>query len=164
MRTGRQGSTGTGRGQARTALAGSRGSVYPALMVIGIGIDIASPARLKQAWGRRGPRLLARLFTPAERADCERARDPWPAYAARFAAKEALLKALGTGLRQGLGWQQIEVRHDALGKPQLVLSGRAAAIAAARGATRVHLSLSDLPELAVAQVLLERDGDGACNE
>ena len=124
-------------------------------MVIGIGIDIASPARMKQAWGRRGPRLLARLFTASERADCERARDPWPAYAARFAAKEALLKALGTGLRQGLSWQQIEVRHDALGKPWLDLSGAAAALAAAQGATRIHVSLSDLPELSAAQVLLE---------
>lgn len=133
-------------------------------MVIGIGIDIASPARLKQAWGRRGPRLLARLFTPAERADCERARDPWPAYAARFAAKEAFLKALGTGLRQGLGWRQIEIRHDRLGKPHLALSGRAAALAAARGATRIHVSLSDLPELAAAQVLLEGEGGDAGHE
>jgi holo-[acyl-carrier protein] synthase len=161
MRTGGQGSTGVRRRQARTALAGSGGSVYPGRMVIGIGIDIASPARLKQAWGRRGPRLLLRLFTLAERADCERARDPWPAYAARFAAKEALLKALGTGLRQGLGWQQIEVRHDASGKPELALNGRAAALAAARGATRIHVSLSDLPELAAAQVILEGDGGGS---
>lgn len=126
-------------------------------MVIGIGIDLASPARLKQAWARRGPRLLARLFTVAERADCERARDPWPAYAARFAAKEALLKALGTGLRQGLSWQQIEIRHEPSGKPLLALSGAAAARAAALGVTRVHVSLTDLPELAAAQVVLDGD-------
>lgn len=124
-------------------------------MVIGIGIDLASPARLRQAWARRGPRLLERLFTAAERADCERARDPWPAYAARFAAKEALLKALGTGLRQGLSWQQIEVRHEPSGKPLLVLSGAAAARATALGVTSVHVSLSDLPELAAAQVVLD---------
>lgn len=131
-------------------------------MVIGVGIDLASPARLRQAWARRGPRLLARLFTAAERADCERARDPWPAYAARFAAKEALLKALGTGLRRGLSWQQIEVRHEPSGKPLLALSGAAAARAAALGVTRVHVSLTDLPELAAAQVVLDgRDADDA---
>ncbi|MCB1162626.1 MAG: holo-ACP synthase [Candidatus Krumholzibacteriia bacterium] len=124
-------------------------------MILGIGIDLAPPARLRQAWARRGERFLARLFTPAERADCARARDPWPHYASRFAAKEAFLKALGTGLADGLSWQDIELRRDALGKPTLHLAGRAAALAAERGVTRVHVSLSDLPELSVAQVLLE---------
>lgn len=124
-------------------------------MILGTGIDLAEPARLERAGARRGSRLLERLFTPAERADCERARDPWPRFASRFAAKEAFLKALGTGLRQGMRWREIEVRKDALGKPEIRLSGRAAELAAARGVARIHLSLSDLPAMAAAVVVLE---------
>ncbi len=127
-------------------------------MIIGTGIDLTDPARLRSACSKgseRRERILARLFTEAERADCERARDPWPRYATRFAAKEAFLKALGTGLRDGLAWLQMETRKDALGKPELHLMGRAAEMAAGRGVTRIHLSLSDLPELAAAFVVLE---------
>jgi len=127
-------------------------------MIIGTGIDLADPDRLRQACSKgldRRERILARLFTESERADCERARDPWPRYATRFAAKEAFLKALGTGLRDGLAWQQMETRKDALGKPELHLSGRAAEFAAERGVARVHLSLSDLREVVVASVVLE---------
>ena len=127
-------------------------------MIIGTGIDLADPDRLRQACSKgfdRRERLLDRLFTEAERADCERARDPWPRYATRFAAKEAFLKALGTGLRDGMAWLQMETRKDALGKPELHLSGRAAEFAAERGVARIHLSLSDLPEVVAASVVLE---------
>ncbi len=124
-------------------------------MIIGNGIDLAEPARLRKACERRGPRFLERLFTAAERADCERALDPWPRYASRFAAKEAFLKAMGTGLREGMSWLNMEVRKDALGKPELHLSGRAAELAAERGVRRVHLSLSDLPTMSAASVVIE---------
>ncbi len=124
-------------------------------MIIGTGIDLADPARLRLACERRGPRLLERLFTERERAACERARDPWPRYAGRFAAKEAILKAFGTGLRGGLSWLQIETVNDAAGKPGIVLGGRAAALAAELGVESIHLSISDLDTLAAATVILE---------
>lgn len=127
-------------------------------MILGTGIDLVDPARLQRACSKgseRRERLLARLFTTAERADCECLRDPWPRYASRFAAKEAMLKALGTGLRDGLAWLQMETRKDALGKPELHLSGHAATLAAARGVRRIHLSLSDLPDVVAATVVLE---------
>ena len=127
-------------------------------MIIGTGIDLAEPARLRRAGGRRGGRLLERLFTARERRDCERLREPWPRYATRLAAKEAFLKALGTGLRGGISWQDMEVRNDDLGRPELHLSGRAAERAAARGVTGIHLSLSDLNSLAAAVVVLEGVG------
>jgi holo-[acyl-carrier protein] synthase len=127
-------------------------------MIIGTGIDLAEPARLRKACERRGRRLLDRLFTEAEQGDCERALDPWPRYASRFAAKEAFLKALGTGLRDGMSWLDMEVRKDALGKPELHLSGRAAELSAQRGVLRIHLSLSDLPILSTASVVIEGPG------
>ncbi len=82
-------------------------------------------------------------------------KDPSPHLAARFAAKEAFLKALGTGLRDGLSWQQIGVVRDQLGCPSLDLSGRAAELLAARGASRAHLSFSHDGDYAVATVILE---------
>ncbi len=127
-------------------------------MILGNGIDLAEAARLRRACDRRGRRFLERLFTEAERADCERALDPWPRYASRFAAKEAFLKAMGTGLRGGMRWLDMEVRKDALGKPELHLSGRVAELAAERGVLHIHLSLSDLPDLSVASVVIEGPG------
>ncbi len=127
-------------------------------MILGNGIDLAEAARLRRACERRGRRFLERLFTEAERADCERALDPWPRYASRFAAKEAFLKAMGTGLRGGMRWLDMEVRKDALGKPELHLSGRVAELAAERGVLHIHLSLSDLPDLSVASVVIEGPG------
>jgi holo-[acyl-carrier protein] synthase len=124
-------------------------------MIIGTGIDLADPRRLRAACERRGERLLARLFTEDERRACERARNPWPRYAGRFAAKEAMLKAFGTGLRDGLSWQQIETTNDAAGKPLIHLTGRARALADSMGVTGIHVSISDLNSLAAATVILE---------
>ena len=123
-------------------------------MILGCGIDLAEPERLRAACARR-PRLAERLFTPAELADGRRHRDPWPSLAARFAAKEAFVKALGTGLRRGLAWKQIEVLRDARGRPALALHGRAAELLAEAGATATHLSLTHVAALAMAQVILE---------
>ena len=123
-------------------------------MIRGCGIDLAEPARLRAACERR-PRLAERLFTPAELADCRAHRDPWPSLAARFAAKEAFIKALGTGLRRGLAWKQIEVLRDAEGRPALALHGRAAEMLREAGATATHISLTHAASLAMAQVILE---------
>ena len=114
---------------------------------------------------RSGERLLARLFTPAERGLC---RGDLLRLAGRFAAKEALLKAIGTGLR-GFSWQELEILANGDGAPVLYAHGRFAAALAARGVERVHLSISHTEEYAVAQAVLEggdfcvhgnRPGDG----
>jgi holo-[acyl-carrier protein] synthase len=123
-------------------------------MIIGTGIDLADPVRLQEATERH-PNLLQRLFTDREREACEKLKDPWPRYAGRFAAKEALLKALGTGLRKGISWQDIETINDTLGKPGMVLTGRARAIADDMGVDRIHLSVSNMKEVAAASVVLE---------
>ncbi len=125
-------------------------------MIAGIGVDIIEVARIEQALTRRPERFLRRVFTPGEIEDC------WPSQtqryrrlAARYAAKEAALKALGTGLRN-LNWTEIEVVRDRLGKPSLRLTGRAAELAAELGVTALHLSLSHCKEYAIAQVVAVR--------
>ncbi len=107
----------------------------------------------------RTPRFVARVFTPDERAYCDR-RGAAAAqhYAARFAAKEAALKALGTGWRGGLAWQDVEVVADELGKPALAFHNEARALFRRAGADTAHLTLSHTAEHAVAQVVLERRG------
>lgn len=124
-------------------------------MLVGIGTDLARIQRFSDLLERRGAGISQRLLTPAEQAGLAQAANPGAFLAKRFAAKEALLKALGTGLRTGLSWQQMEVSNDALGKPVMTLSGRAAEMAAEKGVARVHLSLSDEQEHALAFVVLE---------
>lgn len=108
---------------------------------------------------RHGERFLQRIFTAAEIAYCQRKRHTAAeSLAARFAAKEAGAKALGTGIAKGVGWREIEVAHLPGGRPTLRLHGRAAERAAAMGVTGVHLSLSHGRDLAIASVVLETDG------
>ncbi|WP_253443491.1 holo-ACP synthase [Halomonas sp. Y3] len=124
-------------------------------MILGIGTDIARVARFEQALERHGERLALRLLGELER---ERlAGHPAPAayLAKRFAAKEAFVKALGTGLRLGMRWTEIQVTNDALGRPALRLSGKAQDLAEAAGVRATHLSISDEDLLAVAFVILE---------
>jgi len=116
--------------------------------VLSLGIDIIEVERVRQALGRR-PRLAARLFTPRERAYCDRRADPAPHYAARFAAKEAAAKALGRWLR----WHEVEVAGSASGRPRLLLSGEAARLAARAGG-HLLVSLSHSRDYAVACVAL----------
>lgn len=125
-------------------------------MIAGTGVDIIEVERIAQALARHPERFLHRLFTPHEIAEC------WPAeahrhrrLAARYAAKEAVLKALGTGLRYGK-WTEIEVSKDPLGKPMVRLSGRLAEVAARQGITQLHLSLSHCEQYAMAQVVAEK--------
>lgn len=124
-------------------------------MILGTGIDIVDVARFRRAVERHGDRLLRRLFTEGEISYCTSSEPHQAArLAVRFAAKEAALKALGLGLR-GVRWTDVEVRRDASGRPSLHLSGRLAALASEKGATRFHLSLSHTQEYAIAQVVVE---------
>lgn len=126
-------------------------------MIRGLGIDVAEVARIRRQVGARGAgpraeRFLARCFTPAERAYCEARRDRATHYAARFAAKEAAMKALGAPA--GVRFTDIEVKRGA-GAPGLALRGVAARAAEALGVSRVHLSLTHDAGVAVAVVVLE---------
>jgi holo-[acyl-carrier protein] synthase len=123
-------------------------------MIRGVGTDIVAVGRIERA-SRRCPELLERLFTATERAYCEKQHRCFESYAARFAAKEALLKALGTGGRDGISWQDMEVVRDGRGRPELVLGGQALEAARRRGVNAVHLSLSHSREYATAVVVLE---------
>ena len=122
--------------------------------VKGIGIDLAVISRLREVVGRWDERFLRRVFTDDEIAYCRRRRDPIPHFAARFAAKEATLKALGTGLRMGVKWREMEVRRERGEAPTMVLSGRCRAIALGKGAGQVLLSLSHDGDYALAQAML----------
>lgn len=126
-------------------------------MLIGIGTDLARVQRFADLLERRGDALARRLLTVSEREGLKQAAQPAAFFAKRFAAKEALLKALGTGLRDGLSWQHLEVYNNELGKPLLRLSGRAAELAEKLGVTRIHLSISDEVDMALAFVVLEAD-------
>jgi len=125
-------------------------------MILGTGVDLIEIERIEQALQRHGDRFLRRLFTPAEIAYATSSEvHATRRLAARFAAKEATLKAFGSGLRN-VKWTDMEVQRDTLGKPTLRLSGRLAEIAAERGVTALHLSLSHSKDYAIAQVVAER--------
>ncbi len=126
------------------------------MAVAGIGTDLVRTARFERYLEDEKNALLARLFTPGERTYAMQKRNPAQHFAARFAAKEACLKALGLGLREGIRWLDIEVVPDALGRPELCLSGRAAQIAAEFGVITAHLSYSHDGDYAVATVVLEK--------
>lgn len=122
-------------------------------MIIGIGCDLAEVSRIKRALGMKG--FAARVFTQCEQDYCmARGAQAYASFAARFAAKEAFLKAVGTGLRGGR-LTEIEVINDALGRPQLVLYGYFKDYAKGLGTEKIHLTLSHTKELAMAQVILE---------
>jgi len=123
-------------------------------MIVGLGSDLLDVARVEQKL-REDSGLAASLFTPPEIRYCESQRHPARHYAARFAAKEALLKALGTGWRDGLSWREIEIRRDELGRPVMVLSGCVEQLAREQGVTRVHVSLTHTAAYAAATVILE---------
>jgi holo-[acyl-carrier protein] synthase len=124
-------------------------------MIIGIGIDIIEIARIEKAIARYGDRLLNRLFTPGEIAYCQRKRNPAERFAARFAAKEATLKALGTGKSGGIRWRDVEILPSPGGKPRVNFYGRALERLTFIGGRRAHVSISHGRDLAIAQVVLE---------
>ncbi len=125
-------------------------------MIVSIGIDIIEVARIREVL-LRTPRFRERVFTAAERAYCDgRGAIAAQHYAARFAAKEATLKALQTGWRGGISWQDVEIASRDSGVPYLILHGRVKELFDSSGATVAHLSLSHTSEHAIAQVVLER--------
>jgi len=124
-------------------------------VIYGIGVDIAAIDRFQRFLDEVNNALLVRLFLPSELAICSRRKDAASCLAARFAAKEAFLKAIGTGLRDGITWHDMEVVNDLLGKPGLVLSGRAAELLRAEGLGKPLLSISHDGGHAVAMVVLE---------
>ena len=125
-------------------------------MIVGTGIDIAEVARIREAIERHGERFLKRVFTEGERQYCESKANRIERYAARFAAKEAGMKAIGTGWNHGVRWRDLEVARKPGGRPTLVLHGKAAEFAASLGATNIALSLTHTAEQAMAQVILEK--------
>ena len=125
-------------------------------MIVSIGIDIIEVARIREVL-LRTPRFTERVFTRAERDYCDsRGVVAAQHYAARFAAKEAALKALQTGWRGGISWQDVEVSARDSGAPYLIFKGEVLAIFEKFGATATHLSMSHTSEHAIAQVILER--------
>jgi holo-[acyl-carrier protein] synthase len=126
-------------------------------MIVGTGTDLIEIERVADSIARFGDRFLARIYSPAEIRYCQRKKHTAAeSFAARFAAKEAGAKALGTGIAKGVAWTEIEVAHLPGGRPTLLLHGRAAERAAAMGVTAVHVSLSHSKELAIAVVVMER--------
>jgi holo-[acyl-carrier protein] synthase len=124
-------------------------------MVVGVGTDLAEIARIAHSIERFGERFLARVFTPHEIAYCQRKKHAAESFAARFAAKEAGAKALGTGISRGVGWLELEVTREPGGRPRLELRGRAAERARELGVRRVSLSLTHSRDTALAVVVME---------
>ena len=124
-------------------------------MIVGTGVDIAEVGRIKATVERFGDRFLKRVFTLAEVRYCMGKVNTAERLAARFAAKEAGMKAIGTGLRHGVTWQDVEVLRMPGQRPVLKFSGKAAEFAERLGCKRTHLSLSHTKEQAIAHVILE---------
>jgi len=124
-------------------------------MIVGTGIDITEVPRIAAAIERHGERFLQRVFTAAEIRYCESKKNKVERYAARFAAKEAAMKAIGTGWRQGVAWKDIEVGREPGGRPTVVFTGKVKQHADRLGAKRASLSLTHTAETAMAQVILE---------
>jgi holo-[acyl-carrier protein] synthase len=124
-------------------------------MLVGTGIDIIEIDRISRSIERFGSRFLDRIYTPGEIAYCRAKKNAAESYAARFAAKEAGAKALGTGIQHGVTWKEIEVRREPGSRPTLHLSGRAAFLANRMGVRCIALSLTHSTTVAMAAVHLE---------
>lgn len=124
-------------------------------MIVGMGADIAEIDRVEAAITRFGQSFIDRVFTVTEALYCEKHKAKFERYAARFAAKEATMKALGTGWRRGVRWRDIEVRNEPSGKPGIHLAGAAAKRAEKLGARHFHLSITHSGNVAFAQVIFE---------
>lgn len=123
------------------------------MRIYGIGIDVVEVERIASAIERHGELFLAKLFTPAERAYCAVQKRPELHYAARFAAKEAVSKALGTGIGSQAGWLDLEITRDPSGAPKLRLQGSAAVFTKSQGITEIQISLTHAREYAAANAI-----------
>ncbi|HXW61524.1 MAG TPA: holo-ACP synthase [Candidatus Acidoferrales bacterium] len=124
-------------------------------VIVGLGLDIAEIDRIEGAITRHGRAFIERVFTPGEVSYCETYKNRYERYAARFAVKEAAMKALGTGWRHGVRWRDIEVTRERGGKPGLRLEGVARAFADRLGVKRMSVSITHSGNLALAQVIFE---------
>src|SRR5881275_3307455 len=124
-------------------------------MIVGTGIDIAEVPRIAESIKRFGERFIQRVFTEGEIRYCDSKANRIERYAARFAAKEAAMKALGTGWNHGVRWRDIEIAREPGSRPTIVFHGKAAEFAVRLGAAHVALSLSHTEDQAIAQVILE---------
>ena len=124
-------------------------------MIIGVGIDVVQNDRIRESIEKFGTRFLKRIYTEIETGYCNSTADPGIHFAARFAAKEAVFKALGTGWAAGVTWKDIEVQRLKSGKPELHLYGEALAKATAMGASRFHVSLTHDKLVSCAVAILE---------
>ena len=123
-------------------------------MSIAVGTDILRVARIEEVLERQGERFVKRILSPVEQQEYQGHKQAQRMLAKRFAAKEAVAKALGTGIGRGVSWQDICIVHDDFGAPKVQLSGGAAEAAARRGGSRVELSLSDEEEYVIAFAIL----------
>lgn len=131
------------------------------MSVVAQGIDLIECARVGEVLERHGERFLERILTPAERAYIATKREPLPHIAGRFAAKEAILKVLGTGWRGQISWNDVEVLNDSAGQPLVALSGECARVAARRGIGRVIVSITHTKNYAAAAAIgLASEGSG----
>jgi holo-[acyl-carrier protein] synthase len=124
-------------------------------MIVGTGIDIAEVPRIGDSIKRFGDRFITRIFTEGEIRYCDSKANRVERYAARFAAKEAAMKAIGTGWNHGVSWRDIEVSHQPGGRPTILFHRKAAEFAEKLGARHVSLSLTHTKDFAMAQVILE---------
>lgn len=125
-------------------------------MIVGTGIDVCEVSRVAQAIERFGERFLKRIYTAAEIDYCQSKKNAVERFAARFAAKEAATKAIGTGLHFGVTWQDVEVRRAPGGRPTIHFYRAASQRFSRLGATAAHLSLTHSGDLAIAQVIIEK--------
>jgi len=124
-------------------------------VIVGIGVDLAEVDRIREAIERHGRRFIDRIYTPAEISYVERKANRYERYAARFAAKEAGMKAIGTGWKRGVRWQDFEVSNLPSGRPTLQLHGVAAEIAASMSVRNIALSITHTAAEGMAIVILE---------
>ena len=131
------------------------GTPAPAETILGIGVDVVESERVRRAIVNWGDRFLSRVFRGEERAYCEAQSAPWRHFAGRFAVKEAVAKAFGTGIGDRVGWRDIQViRNSQTGAPGVRLCGAAARWAQRRGILRIHVSITHSHSLAIAVVVL----------
>lgn len=125
------------------------------MAIVGLGLDLAQIARFTAVHARHGDRMLERLFTPGERAYCDRRKDRMSSYCGRFAVKEAVMKVLGTGWSRGVRWRDIEVVRRPGSPPECALHGATAAIARQRGIGRIHITITHDAGIAAAVAVAE---------
>jgi holo-[acyl-carrier protein] synthase len=142
------GAVGKAAASCRTPKGGGR-------LIVGMGVDIAEVERIRGAIERYGEVFLRRIYTAREREYCEQFKNKYERYAGRFAAKEAAMKALGTGWRRGVKWVDLEVVRETGGRPTLAITGEAAKIAQLIGVKSVALSITHTESQALAQVIFE---------